>query len=83
MKTVEVKFHIDENVRPIHQSHRHIPFHQRKNLEACVESLLQQDITEPANGSTSWVSPVVLVPKPKQPSGVSPNNPVEYGCAWT
>ena len=50
--------------------YKFIPFHQRKNLEACVESLLQQDITEPADGPTLWVSPVVLVPKPKQPGGV-------------
>ena len=70
MKNVEVKLHIDENVKPIHQSHRRIPFHQRKNLEACVESLLQQDIIEPADRPTPWVSPVVLVPKPKQPGGV-------------
>ena len=71
MKNVEVKLHIDENVRPIHQSHRRIPFHQRKSLEACVESLLLQDIIELANGPTSWVSLVVLVPKPKQHGGVS------------
>ena len=70
MKNVGVKLHIHENVRPVHQSHRHISFHQRKNLEACVESLLQQDIIEPADGPTPWVSPVVLVPKPKQPGGV-------------
>ena len=70
MKNVEVKLHIDETMRPVHQSHRRIPFHQRKNLEACVESLLQQDIIEPADGPTPWVSPVVLVPKPKQPGGV-------------
>ena len=68
-KNVEFKLHIDENVRPIHQSNRCIPFHQRRNLEACVESLLQQDIIESAVGPTSWVSPVVLVPKPKQPGG--------------
>ena len=70
MKNVEVKLHIDENVKPVHQSHRRIPFHQRKNLEACVESLLQQDIIEPSDGPTPWVSPVVLVPKLKQPGGV-------------
>ena len=70
MKNIEVKLHIDENVRPIHQSHRRIPFHQRRNLEACVESLLQKDIIEPTGGPTPWVSPVVLVPKPKQPRGV-------------
>ena len=65
MKNVEVKLHIDESVKPVHQSHRRIPFHQRKNLEACVESLLQQDIIEPSDGPTPWVSPVVLVLKPK------------------
>ena len=43
---------------------------QRKSLEACVESLLREDIIEPAAGPTPWVSPVVLVPKPKQPGGV-------------
>ena len=32
--------------------------------------MLQQDIIEPAVGPTPWVSPVVLVPKPKQPGGV-------------
>ena len=66
MTNVEVKLHIDENVKPIHQSQRCIPFHQRKNLEACVESLLQKDIIAPADGPTPWV----LVPKPKQPGGV-------------
>ena len=65
MKTVQIKLHIDENVKPIHQQHRRIPFHQRKNLEDCLESLLQQDIIEPAIGPTPWVSPVVLVPKTK------------------
>ena len=70
MKNVEVKLHIDGNVSPVHQTHRRIPFHQRKSLEACVESWLQQDIIEPALGPTPLVSPVVLVPKPKQPGGV-------------
>ena len=52
MKNVEVKLHIDENVKPVHQSHKRIPFHQRKNLQACVESLLQQEIIEPSDGPT-------------------------------
>ena len=65
-----MKLHIDGNVSPVHQTHRRIPFHQRKSLEACVEYLLQQDIIEPAVGPTSWVSPVVLVSKLKQPGGV-------------
>ena len=61
MKNVEVKLHIDENVRHNHQLHRHIPFNQQKNLEACVESLLQQDIIEPADGPTLWVSVDVII----------------------
>ena len=32
MKNVEVKLHIDENVNPVHQPHRRIPFHQCKSL---------------------------------------------------
>ena len=67
MKNVEVKLHINENVKPIHQYQRDIPFHQLKNLEACVKSLLQQDIIEPADGPTPWVSPMALVLKPRQP----------------
>ena len=70
MKNVEVKLHINENVKPMHQSQRHIPFHQLKNLEACVKSLLQQDIIEPADGPIPWVSPMVLVLKPRQPGWV-------------
>ena len=70
MKNVEVKLHIDENVSPVHKTHRRIPFHQRKSLKACVESLLRQNIIKPAVGPTPWVSPVVLVSKPKQPGGV-------------
>ena len=70
MKNVAVKLHIEENVRPIHQSHRRVPFLQRKNLEACAESLLQQDIIEPADVPIPWVTLVVFVPKTKKPGGV-------------
>ena len=71
MKNVEVKLYIDENVKPIHQSHRRIPFHQRKNLEACVESLLLNPLMDPPPGYPLWSW------------GPSPNNLVEYDCAWT
>ena len=70
MKNVEIKLHIDKSVNPVHQTHRKVPFHQHKSPEACVESLLREDIIEPAAGPTPWVSPVVLVPKPKQRGGV-------------
>ena len=35
-----------------------------------MKSFLKEDIIEPAVGPTPWVSPVVLVPKPKQPGSV-------------
>ena len=65
MKNVEVKLHIDVSVSPVHQTHRRIPFHQRKCLEACLESLLQQDIIEPAVGPTSLDVSRCLSPKAK------------------
>ena len=63
MKDTEVKLHIDNSVVPVSQSHRHIPFHQRKDLEDCLQTLLRQDIIEPADGPTAWINPIVLVPK--------------------
>ena len=35
-----------------------------------MKSFLKEDIIEPAVGPAPWVSPVVLVPKPKQPGSV-------------
>ena len=70
MKDTEVKLHIDNSVVPVSQNHRRIPFHQRKDLEDCLQTLLRQDIIESADGPTAWINPVVLVPK-KQ-GGVRP-----------
>ena len=32
-------------------------------MKDCLQTLLRQDIIEPADGSTAWINPVVLVPK--------------------
>ena len=63
MKYIEVKLHIDNGVIPVSQSHQRIPFHQRKDLEDCLQILLSQDNIEPADGPTAWINPVVLVPQ--------------------
>ena len=68
VKDVEVKLYVNDSVKPLYQPHRRIPFHQRRKLEACVESLIKDEIIEPSVGPTQWVSSVVL--KPKQPDGV-------------
>lgn len=57
MKNAEVKLHIDGNLSPVHQTHQRIPFHQRKSLETCVESLLQQDMLLVQPGVSPCLSP--------------------------
>ena len=63
MKDTKVKLHIDNSVVPVSQSHRRIPFHRRKDLEYCLQTLLHQDIIEPVHGPTACINLVVLVPK--------------------
>ena len=59
-----VKIHIDESVKPVAQPHRRIPFHVRKQVEEKLDQLMKDDIIERAEGPTSWISPIVVVPKP-------------------
>ena len=70
LKDHQVKLHVDTDVKPIAQPHRRIPFHTRKALEKELDSLQQQDIIEPVTGPTPWVSPVVCVPKPHDPTAI-------------
>ena len=66
LKNFEVKLHIDENVQPVAQAARRIPFHLRKKVSAALRDLEQQGIIEQVSVGTStpWVSPVVIIPKP-------------------
>ena len=70
MKGYKVKLHIDENVRPVMQPHRRIPFHLRSKVEEELKYLEQEDIIEKVEGPTPWVSPIVAAPKPKNPDKV-------------
>ena len=70
LKNHEVNLHIDESVKPVAQPHRRIPFHLRKKTEDELQSLLDQDIIEPATGATPWVSPIITQPKPNEPDKV-------------
>ena len=63
LKNYQAKLHVNPEVRPVAQTVRRIPFGLRDKVEAEIQSLLQQDIIEPVQGPTSWVSPVVVVPK--------------------
>ena len=69
-----MKIHIDESVKPVAQPHRRIPFHVRKQVEEKLDQLMKDDIIERAEGPTSWISPIVVVPKP--------NNTPLYGLPY-
>ena len=60
-----VKLNIDENIVPVAESQRRIPFHIREKVKIAIEKLLADDIIEkvPDTQATPWVSPIVAVPK--------------------
>ena len=63
LKNKKVTLKVKPDVRPVRQPLRRVPFHVRKNIEAEIQRLLDLDVIEKAEGPTSWVSPVVAVPK--------------------
>ena len=65
-----VKIDIDTSIKPVAQPHCRIPFHMRKLVENEIENLLKADIIERVDCPTSWVSPIVAVPKPNKPDRV-------------
>ncbi|XP_051992411.1 uncharacterized protein K02A2.6-like [Xyrauchen texanus] len=70
LKDFQVKLHIKKDVPPVTQPHRRVLFHIRKRIEAELQRLEELDIIEKVDGPTPWVSPIVPVPKPKDPEAV-------------
>jgi len=71
LKCPPVKLHINKNIRPVAQPHRRVPFHVRKQLEEQLKRDEEFGIIERVNdGATPWVSPLVIVPKPKYPGKI-------------
>ena len=58
-----VKLPIDPDDSPKQQPHRRIPFHVRSDVEKELKRLEELDIIEKVDGSTPWISPIVVVPK--------------------
>ena len=69
-KTEPVRIYVDESQKPVAQPHRRIPFLVRKLVEEQLEQLEENDIIERAEGPTPWVSPIVVVPKPRNPNEI-------------
>jgi hypothetical protein len=70
LKNHQVKLYIDENVKPVAQIHRRVPFHLQDAVEKELKHILAGDIIEPVTGPASRVSPLVIVNKPKQPGKI-------------
>ena len=64
LKDYQLKLHIDENVQPVAQQVRRIPFSRRAKVNKKLEELLKLDVIEKVEGPTSWVNPSVVVDNP-------------------
>ena len=64
LKDFQLDIRIDQNVKPVAQPMRRVPFSMRDKLEQKLNELVDLDVIERAEGPTPWISPVVVVPKP-------------------
>ena len=64
LKGFQAMLHIDESVKPVAQKLRPPPYGLRDKIEQKFEELVDCDIIDPVEDPTSWVSLVVVVPKP-------------------
>ena len=65
LRGYELKLNVDTSVKPVAQPVRRISFGVREKVERKLDELLVCGIIEEVpEGPTSWVSPLVVVPKP-------------------
>ena len=64
LKDFQLKVPIDREVPPVAQPIRRVPYNLRDKLSTKLDELVELDIIEKVSGPSSWVSPVVVVPKP-------------------
>ncbi|CAB3996604.1 Hypothetical predicted protein [Paramuricea clavata] len=56
----QIKLHIRDDVKPVMQRQRRIPYHVRNDVSKELKKLEEQDIVEKvANQPTPWISPIV------------------------
>ncbi|CAB4039297.1 Hypothetical predicted protein, partial [Paramuricea clavata] len=65
LKDFQMKLHIKDDVKPVAQPVRRLPFGLRAKVDKKLNELLEEDIIEEVpSGPTGWISPLVVVPKP-------------------
>ena len=65
LKGYQLKWHVKDDATPLVQPLRRPPFSLRDKVEKKLDQLESMDIIEKVNSPSSWVSPVVVIPKPK------------------
>ena len=63
LKDYQVKFYVDENVQPIAERRRPVPFHLRKKRDRELEKMEAEGLIEEHTGPAPWISNTVLAPK--------------------
>ena len=60
-----MKLNINENIVPVVEPQRRIPFHIREKVKIAIEKLLADDTIEkvPDTQATPWIRPIAAVPK--------------------
>ena len=70
LKGTSEQLHIDPSILPVARKHTRVPFQLRKKVETELTRLESEGITEEVTGPTEWISPLVVVEKPKSKSEV-------------
>ena len=62
-KNRTIQLHLKDDVRPIIQPMRPIPYHLKKMFDHTVDEMVQEGILEVHSGPTEWLSNPVIVPR--------------------
>ena len=64
LNTQQVGLHINENIKPVVQPQRRIPYHIRNDVSKALQKLVVEDMIEKVcDQPTPWISPIVCTPK--------------------
>ena len=63
LKDYEVKLYVDEDVRPIAERRRPVPYHLREKCNKVLDQMEEEGLIEEHHGPAPWISNNVLTPK--------------------
>ncbi|XP_052809097.1 uncharacterized protein K02A2.6-like [Mya arenaria] len=63
LKDYQLHIPVDNDIEPVVQPLRRVPYGLREKLEKKIDELEELDIIEKVNTTSKWVNPIVVVPK--------------------